>query len=329
MTTHEDRCVGALLGCAVGDILGANLEFKSRAEIQAQHGIVRDFLGSEKRPLGMFTDDTEMTLALAEGLVCFNGIDARSCAEHYAFLWANHPRRGYGPSAYQSLEALNTGADYRATGRLVHPDGSYGNGGAMRIAPVGLAFRHADDVVMMDAVKAALLCTHVHPEAIDAAFVQAYAIGRLATANRTWSRHMGAFIDELQAVATAKAVYDAIYVAWMHKGVPDDDFLERVCIPNQFGARFQIRGSEALACALWCFINHPDDPEECVIRAANLGGDADTVAAMAGALAGALHGFAWIPTRWYDAMENDAGIGRDYLVDMAKRLSRLDLTTAG
>src|SRR5689334_710613 len=66
---QEDRCIGSLLGCAAGDILGANLEFRSREEIRREHGRVENFLDSAARPRGMFTDDTEMTLALAVSLI--------------------------------------------------------------------------------------------------------------------------------------------------------------------------------------------------------------------------------------------------------------------
>src|SRR5262245_23482386 len=75
----EDKCIGCLLGVACGDILGANLEFKSRAEIMSEHGRVEEFLHSSWRPLGRYTDDTEMTLALATSLIECQGIDAAHC----------------------------------------------------------------------------------------------------------------------------------------------------------------------------------------------------------------------------------------------------------
>jgi len=78
------------------------------------------------------------------------------------------------------MGALQNGADYRKTGRIEFPNGSFGNGGAMRIAPVGLVYRNASDDVLRQTVEAALLCTHVHPEAIDGAFIQAKAISILA-----------------------------------------------------------------------------------------------------------------------------------------------------
>src|SRR5262249_40506744 len=181
---HEDRCIGSLLGCAAGDILGANLEVRSRAEIPRGYGRVENFLDSDARPLGVFTDDTEMTLALAVSLIECGALDPKHCAATYARFFSAEPRRGYGPAVSKVLAMLDAGSDYRDTGRAVYPEGWFANGGAMRIAPVGLAFRNAADAVLRQAVNLALLCTHVHPDAVDGAFVQAKAVAALArTAN--------------------------------------------------------------------------------------------------------------------------------------------------
>ncbi len=112
----------------------------------------------------------------------------------------------------------------------------------------------------------------------------------------------------------------ALAEAW-----PEEKLLSAVCSPNEYGEQFQIHAAEAVCCALWAFIRHYREPERCIVQAVALGGDTDTVAAMAGALAGALHGTTWIPQLWYDNMENDPGIGRDYIIRTARELARLDL----
>jgi ADP-ribosylglycohydrolase len=106
---------------------------------------------------------------------------------------------------------------------------------------------------------------------------------------------------------------------------PDKKLLSSVCTPNEYGQQFQIHAAEAVACALWAFASSPHEPEECIIRAVCLGGDADTVGTMTGALVGALNGKTWMPRRWFDQMENDPGVGRDYLVSVARQLAKLDL----
>jgi poly(ADP-ribose) glycohydrolase ARH3 len=326
-TIHEDRCIGCLLGCAAGDILGANLEFQSRQEIQERHGRIADFLHSDARPLGVFTDDTEMTLALAVSLVERGALDPGHCARTYARFFAAEPRRGYGPAVSKVLTLLGSGHDYRETGRAVYPGGSYANGGAMRIAPVGLAFRNAGDALLREAVRSALLCSHVHPDAVDGAFIQARAVARLARMGATADLEIGPFLTELRSKAESLAVQEklSLVVQASSQGWSDERLLAAVCTPNEYGEQFQIHAAEAVACALWAFACSPHDPEEVIIRAAGLGGDTDTVAAMAGALAGALHGSPWMPRRWFDPMENQPGIGRDYLIEVARQLARLDL----
>ena len=324
---YEDRCIGCLLGCAAGDILGANVEFKSRAEIQRLHGQVRNFLDSDWRPLGMFTDDTEMTLALAVSLVECGALDSRHCAATYAKFFQSEPRRGYGPAISKILAMLAKGADCRSTGRAVYPDGSFGNGGPMRIAPVGLAFRHADDGVLREAVKAALLCTHVHPDAVDGAFIQAKAVAHLARSNAAPGIDVAAFLSDLRSRATRAVVGTKLDIVMKAhaRGWSDDELLASICTPNEYGEQFQIHAAEAVACGLWAFACCHGEPEECVIRAVSLGGDTDTIATMAGALAGALHGSSWLPRRWFEQMENQPDVGRDHLIGVAQRLAELDL----
>jgi poly(ADP-ribose) glycohydrolase ARH3 len=324
---YEDRCIGCLLGCAAGDVLGANLEFMSRAEIQRTHGRVDSFLASERRPRGTFTDDTEMTLALAASLIDCGILSPGHCASSYARFFSLPPRRGYGPAVSQVLTMLCAGADYRATGRAVYAEGSFANGGAMRIAPVGLAYRNADDAVLFEAVRLALLCTHVHPDAVDGAFIQAKAIATLARLEDAGGLDPGRLLSALRCKAETDAVKSRleIVIKAQAAGWPDEKVLSAVCTPNEYGEQFQIHAAEAVACGLWALACCPADPEECIVGAVALGGDTDTVGALAGALAGALHGTAWFPQRWYNDMENEPGIGRDYVIEVARQLAKLDL----
>ena len=324
---HQTHCVGSLLGTAVGDILGANFEFLSRAEILKEYSLVRDFQDSPARPLGMFTDDTEMTIALASSLVACGALNGHHCSIAYTQAFIALPRRGYGPSVSQILNLLAAGADYKTTGRAVYPQGSFANGGAMRIAPVDLAFRHAPQDVLYRAVEVALLCTHVHPEAVDGAFIQAKAISELCR----WNDASDARVTELLAFLHSLARTDPmrlridLILKGMKQGWSDEQFLALVCTPNEYGEQFQIHAAEAVACALWAFANEWHQPEQCVIRAVMLGGDTDTVGAMTGALVGALHSVDSIPKRWYQLIENEPQIGRDYLIKIGRRLGALDL----
>ena len=98
-----------------------------------------------------------MTLALATSLVECGRVDAAHVSAKYAEFYESW--RGYGGAAHRVMRLLQDGGDYRGTGRLQFPEGSFGNGGAMRIAPVGLAYRHATDDVLLEAVEDALVYT--------------------------------------------------------------------------------------------------------------------------------------------------------------------------
>jgi ADP-ribosylglycohydrolase len=252
LSGHEDRCVGSLLGCACGDILGANLEFKSHSEIRRQCGRVDRFLDSDWRPFGTYNDDTEMTLALATSLVECGDLDPGDCASSLARFFAAEPRRGYGPAVSQILSMLCSGADYRSTGRVIYPEGSFANGGAMRIAPVGLAFRNAPAQELREAVRLALLCTHVHPDAVDGAFVQAQAVALLANTEdaRTWT--FARVLPDLQAAAQGRVLKSKLAIVGqaLAESWDDEALLSAVCTPNQFGQQFQIHAAEAVCCAI-------------------------------------------------------------------------------
>jgi poly(ADP-ribose) glycohydrolase ARH3 len=312
--THENRCIGCLLGTACGDILGAAVEGQPADTIRGRHGEVRDFLDTF-RGFGCYTDDTEMTLALATSLVERGTADAEDTSLKYAEFYES--RRGYGATAHRVMGALLNGADYRKTGRIEFPNGSFGNGGAMRIAPVGLAYRHASDDVLHQAVEAALLCTHIHPEAIDGAFIQAKAIATLATSDPNgFNRRQ--FLETLLGHSTVFVVQRKLEILLEQpdEGVSDDEVIYTV--------GNGIRTSEAVASSLWAFLRYGDRPEECVIRAVNFGGDTDTIGAMVGAQLGSLYGSEWIPSRWYNRIENKRH-GRDHMIELAQQLARLDI----
>jgi len=311
---HEDRCIGCLLGTACGDILGAAVEGWSAMDIRQRYGQLRDFLDTD-RGFGCYTDDTQMALALATSLVEQGGVDAAHVSAKYAEFY--EPWRGYGGAAHRVMRALQAGADYRGTGRLQFPEGSFANGGAMRIAPVGLAYRHASEEVLRRAVEDALLCTHVHPEAIDGALVQAQAVAWAVTRKAPDTPDTTALLDTLLRISRTAVMQAKLEKLADSLRSGDDDLFVISRVGNG------IRASEAVAAALWAFLRYGSTPEECVVRAVNFGGDTDTIGAMAGALAGALHGMAWIPARWRAIVENGKH-GRDEMVVLGRRLARWD-----
>lgn len=311
---REARFRGSVLGGAFGDVLGAAVEMQSRPEILQQYPrLVRDFLpGQRGLGFGCYTDDTEMTLALARSILRCPGVDGADCAAAYAEAFT--PQRGYGRSAVQVLSALREGADWRSCGSLLFANGSFGNGAAMRIAPVGLLYGHLDYLLLYEKVRSAVWMTHTHAEAIDAALLQARAIGLLLM--ETDIPEPQSLLEQLLWFAPESILNGRLRCL--------AELLKQSATAEDVAAEFGcgVRSSESWPPALWAALRYIDDPEEAIVQAVNLGGDTDTIGAMTGALVGALHGDRWFPGRWFDQLENGAD-GRDELLAVAERLAKI------
>lgn len=309
----RSRFVGSLLGTAFGDALGAAVEMKTRSEIQTQFGMFRDFLPHEKG-FGFYTDDTEMTLALTRSLIDQGRVDAADCSRCYAEAFT--PERGYGRSAVRILEALQKGGDYRQTGTMFFPEGSVGNGAAMRIAPVGLFCHGTDDAVLREAVSSAVCCTHVHQEAVETAFLQAFAIGLML------EQPMGSKPDNHEAISCLQRIcrYEALNSSLEVVETLLDKKVDGDAVADSFGCG--VRSADSWPPALWAALRFASEPEEAIIQAVNLGGDTDTIGAMTGALVGALHGDDWFPQRWFEQLENGPS-GRDEIIRLGESLADL------
>ncbi|NIM13797.1 MAG: hypothetical protein GTO45_17135 [Candidatus Aminicenantes bacterium] len=312
---YKEKCIGVLLGTAVGDILGASVEGYPREAIRNAYGEVRDFWDSG-RGFGRYTDDTEMALALAQSLVECNGVDGEHCAQAYANYY--NPWRGYGGGAHVVIQALKQGADYRETGTIQFRDGSFGNGGAMRIAPVGVVYHNKTDEELKTVVFEAIRCTHVHPEGIDGAVAQAKGTALLTSLEHPADFTPKAFLEAILEICSTEIMIKKIRYL---QTVLGEDVLDDTVIRH---VGCGIRASEAVSCALWAAIKYYNDPEEAVIKSVNFGGDTDTIGAMTGALMGTLHGKDWIPKRWLDNMENRT-YGRDYMIKLGTELSGVTL----
>lgn len=102
-------------------------------------------------------------------------------------------------------------------------------------------------------------------------------------------------------------------------------------VVQALGDTFQLKAIEAVPCALWVVCTTYREPEECLIRGVNMGGDTDTVTAIIGDIVGALHGWEWIPARWYDNIEPNSdenmGRGKEYAIELAKKLATMNLNS--
>lgn len=291
-----DQRLGALLGTFVGDALGMPFEGAPPRSAPEPLELLPARLGR-----GTYTDDTEMMIALAEVLAETGECDEQRLAE--CFLEQHNPARGYGAGTLAVFSLWRRGVPVGEAARRTFGEGSYGNGAAMRIAPLGAHFADHEDRLLAEAARSARV-THTHALGVAGAVAQAAAVGAavrgddpLETAIRVTTEPT--FREALERAAAA---------------VLADVGSEAVAKALGTG----VEALESVPAAL-CAATRAESFEAACTYAVRMGGDADTIAAMAGAVAGARFGASSIPARWLDGLE-DGPRGRSYVEALAARL---------
>lgn len=294
----ESRFHGAILGLAVGDAIGRPTEFISSLDgLREKFGPegVTD-LEPDWHPAGTFTDDTQMSLAVARALVLagHKSLDELMRAMAAEFVaWNRSPNNDRAPGITCRLgcENLEAGVPWRESGVAE----SKGCGSAMRTAPIGLYY-HDNEATLIEVARASSLPTHGHPTALASAAATA-----LLTA---WALHRddpARYPDRL-----LRALHG------MDGGEETAALIERMPIvlaeaPDEVlctgGLGEAWTGDEAVASALYCFCRSPRDYRKTVLTGANTVGDSDSIACIAGAISGAYNGFEGIPEKWRRGVE--------------------------
>ena len=276
MRLSMDVARGALYGVAVADAQGATLEFMSAAEIARRYGTLRDIVGGgwlALRP-GQVTDDTEMTLAVAEGIA--EQPDAPVEAVGRRFIeWLDTQPRDVGRTCAVALNYARR-RGWADAARFAHDNlggRSAGNGSLMRSAYPGLWY--ADRAQALRVAVELSRMTHYDPLASEACKLYTAAIWDMARGGVPARQALKAAFGgtRYQAALAGQARLD----------------------PTGFVV-------DTLNCALDA-VARTSSLEDAIVRAVNLGGDADTVGAVAGGLAGAMYGYDSIPTRWREALD--------------------------
>ena len=307
----EDRFVGCLLGLAIGDALGAPFEGQSADALARRYRTARDLI--ENPPSGelWYTDDTQMAIGVAETLITCGRIDEDEICKRFA---ANYlPQRGYGRGARVVLDAMVEGRDHKKLAANTFPGGSFGNGAAMRVAPVGLMFRQ-NHTEIWEQAKLSALPTHVHPLGIEGAQILALAVGQASTMNDLVREEFFANLSDR--------------CAWLEFSGPLGRAARLTDIRDlgRFGNGIEATASVVTAVA--SFGLTPDSYEETIGNAILLGGDTDTIAAMAGAISGAYLGRSAIPNHLLENLE-DRHQGRTHIEELAAELYAAHKGTVG
>lgn len=263
----KSRATSAFLGLAIGDALGAPVEFKEPGEFepvtQYRHSYVWNI------PQGYWTDDTSMAICLAESILSRNTVDPQDLLERFSrwYLQGENSSTGVcfdiGTTTRSNIEAfLNSGTTQA-------PDIAYqsGNGGIMRLAPVAIRWWHTSAFAeRMAQVQSET--THGSAECMDCASELAVILTRA-----------------IQGEPVALQLRERLHM------IPDTQ------ISNSGRAR------STLLAAKWC-VATTDSFESAVLKAVNLGGDSDTIGAVTGQIAGACYGMEAIPAAWLQGLHD-------------------------
>lgn len=314
----KDKVIGACLGTAIGDALGMPTECKKPETIRRLYGYIRNYRtpksAKDGKPFhhnlsaGMWTDDTQLMLAVGESIVENKGIDYEDIACNHQLAYQE--KRGWGKTTKLAVKNMMIGKLWNESGI----EGAVGTGPPMKIAPIGVLYGlgFISDFELLGVVHNMASMTHKDPMPTIAAFTQAKLIGGAMKGNRfifrdcIWAaQDLGKVMESYELPARIKKAH-----IMAKDGHEDEEIREELgCSPYVLEA---FPFTYAMLTRYW------QEPRKCLEVIVNSGGDADTTGAMAGAVLGAIHGYKAFPLRWRLGLED-----RHRIINMAKGLYEL------
>jgi ADP-ribosylglycohydrolase len=305
--SFADRVTGSIVGLAIGDALGFPHEFRSVDQIRREIGpsgitdflpvkdprFTRPFILGPAHPPGTFTDDTQMSLCVAESLMAcgYRPLDELLDEMSRRFVnwcFSEENNRCPGEATCTACEKLRSGLSWKDSAVT----GSKGAGANMRVIPVGLFFDELDRVYEVARAQAEI--THRHPAALEAAAATALTAALLLR---------GATFDELLAEVRRRCRgkdpdFDEIDDRFDRatKREPQEVLIKRGRSGVALGEGWV--AEEAYFSALYCATRAPDSFSGAVLLAVNTDGDSDTIATLVGGFMGARLGLGAIPLHW-------------------------------
>ncbi len=301
-----DKFRGSILGLAIGDAMGMPFEGLTSDMIKGAWQN-KDFISGSYQGLraGQYTDDTLMMICHLENLIERRKVDPEHLSSKFIEWFDSRDLRGIGRTTLYAITRLKQGYPWDKSGSEDYY--AAGNGGAMRIAPVGL-FYHRDLEGLREAVQIGVMITHNNSEAISGALAVAYLVARGVRED----------LNPETAISDTVAYLGDSQVS--NKLVLAQELLSDEVTPSEALKTLGVSGYvlETVASAIYCFLYTPRDFEETVVNAVLGGGDTDTIAAVAGAISGAFNGMENIPQRWLEGVE-----GKERFIEMADELHEI------
>lgn len=307
MENDLNKAQGIMYGLAIGDALGSPTEFITLREIKKRFGKK----GIEELPdPALFTDDTQMAIAIAEALTntqSFYVEDFMVELRKEFINWLRSPEnnRGPGRTCLEGCRNMELGQSWHKSGVKE----SMGCGTAMRVAPIAYVLQH-DETLLENIAHVSGICTHGHRGA-DAACLGTAWLVKLAIENHSLN-------DFIPSVLNFTKDISPEFTECIEKIKECLEWDDEEKALDYLGEGWI--GPEATALALYCFLKYPNDYKKTIIRGANTNGDSDSIACIAGAISGAYLGIESIPSKWIQSIEKTA-----YLNELAVRMYKSKL----
>jgi poly(ADP-ribose) glycohydrolase ARH3 len=319
-----DKFKGCLIGVAIGDTLGQPFEGKLREEIRSEFEYVQDFLWKNKKKFSSYTDDTQLTLHVAEALIKGGGFNMEYLIKEF-IKWLEDPPIDPGYGCLTSIKKLKYGISWQKAA-----SNSGGNGTIMRVSPIGLFY--CDDLEkLLETAEAQSVLTHSHPAATAGARIMARAVSYLTYQSIEGGLDIDNFLDSIitTTLDSQKSVWrefsdgmdllrnnldltiESGLIKFSQLGVNSPYFIEQY-LGKAFVHPYAL---STMICSLFIFLKKLKSLEECMFELVTTGGDTDTVGAIGGALLGAYYGYSNIPDELISFIKN-----RNYIIDVAERL---------
>lgn len=292
-TDRISRARLALDGLSVGDAFGE--------QFFVAPDVVEGLIAERATPAAPwpYTDDTEMAISIVETLERYGEIDQDELARRFAERYTHDPSRGYGPAMHGLLRRVRAGEDWRALASgLFAGQGSFGNGAAMRVGPLGAYF--ADDLPMVvEQARLSAETTHAHPEGIAGAIAVAVAAAwawRLRDERATVT--VADFLDRIVPSVPESNVRGCLVRA--------RDFRADITVGDvaaTLGSGQQISAQDTVPFALWCAGRSLASYEEALWATVSGLGDRDTTCAIVGGIVALATGAEGIPGEWLASRE--------------------------
>ncbi|RQO39503.1 hypothetical protein DBR39_11060 [Chryseobacterium sp. KBW03] len=289
----ENKVKAGIMGVCIGDALGVPVEFKKREDLKRFPVTKMLEYMSWNQPKGTWSDDSSLTLCLAEELT--KGYNLEKIGQSFVKWnkyghWTAHGRLfDIGGTTRHALARLIKGESAKFSGNIFEEDN--GNGSLMRILPLAFYLEKEDDIqTLYLTVKEVSAITHGHFRSVFACFIYViFAIQLLKGKNK---KEAYAHTQEVALEYAEKQGFNPNEIELFHKilksnisDYPEDEIKSGGYVLH------------SLEASLWCFLNS-ESYSEAVLKAVNLGEDTDTTGAITGGIAGIYYGFESIPQEW-------------------------------